>query len=224
MTTERPTAEPPLRWVGRLRLAVLCIGWVGAIWGVAYAINGATQAHATIKVPVTLTAPQGTGTGNVQVTLPGVVVTDGWFAGAEPDGGIPAGADGTLTLATWGSTVAEQLLGRGDWLVGGLAVLVGALALAPVLGAIAAGDPFRAGTARRLVVVAGAVGVGGMVAPILPHIAGLLVLHRTGLAGPGFVGVPPLTVEPLVVAGVVLAAAAAFRAGERMTRDLDGMV
>lgn len=220
-----------MRWVSRLRTIVVVLGWLAGVVGVAFAVNAMTQAPAYVKVPVTLaTGELGGGPTNVRVELPGVQVPDGWFAGAMPAGsrvsgsGQGGGPDSQLTLVAWGSTRVEQLLSRGDWLVGGLGTLVGALALAPVLGSIAEGRPFAPGNARRLAVIAALVAVTGVLAPLLPQVAGLLVLERTGLAGPRFLSAPSFAVGPVLAGLVVLAVAGAFRAGERMADDLRGLV
>ena len=214
------------RWVATLASLLLLLGVASALWGTAYAINGMTQAPATVKVPVTLVAAApGSGWGNVQLQVPGVEVPEGWIAGARPDGLLPSGTDGRVTVAAWGSTRVEQLLGRGDWLVRGIGLLVGALALRPVLLSISSGRPFARGNARRIVVVAGTVAVVGVVAPLLPQLAGELVLERTGLAATApFALAPALSLEPLLVAALVLVVAAAFRAGETMASDVDGLV
>src|SRR5450830_157782 len=226
MTTgPRPliTARSAL-WVARLATLLLFLGVAAALWGTAYTVNGMTQAPATVKVPVTLVAARhGSGWGNVPLQLPGVEVPKGWIAGARPDGVLPSGTDGRVTVAAWGSTRVEQLLGRGDWLIGGVGLLIGTLALRPVLLSISSGRPFARGNARRIAVVAGTVAVVGIVAPLLPEIAGQLVLERTGLARTGaFAAVPGVSPEQLLVAALVLVVAAAFRAGETMARDADG--
>ncbi|MGV8979088.1 MAG: hypothetical protein ACOH17_13695 [Cellulomonas sp.] len=220
-----PTARSA-RWVPTLASLLLVLGVGGALWGVAYAINGMTQAPATVRAPVTLAVPEvGAGWGNVQVQVPGVDVPDGWLAGARPVGLQASGVDGGLTVAAWGSTRVEQLLGRGDWLIGGIGLLVGAVALRPVLLSIAAGCPFAPGNARRISVVAATVAVVGVVAPLAPQVAGQLVLARTGLDRTGaFVSTVAVWPEPLLVAALVLAVATAFRAGEAMSRDVDGLV
>ncbi|NMM17150.1 MAG: hypothetical protein HHJ14_08435, partial [Cellulomonas sp.] len=101
----------------------------------------------------------------------------------------------------------------------------GAVALRPVLLSIAAGRPFAPGNARRITLVAATVAVVGVAAPLAPQIAGQLVLARTGLARTGaFVSTVAVSPEPLLVAALVLAVATAFRAGEAMSRDVDGLV
>jgi hypothetical protein len=93
-----------------------------------------------------------------------------------------------------------------------------------VLGSIAEGRPFARGNDRRLVVLAATVAVAGVLAPLLPQLAGLLVLDRTGLAGPRFMATPSVELAPLLVGVLILAAAAAFRAGERLADDVRGLV
>lgn len=217
-----------MAWLRYLRVLIIVLGWTAGVVGVAYAVNGATQAPATVRVPVTLAAAA-EGVGPIQAHVDGVSVPDGWLTGTPPSGarvyvaGQPV-ADSELRLAAWGSTRVEQLLARGDWLVGGLGLLVGARAIDPLLGSIAEGRPFAPGNARRLVVLAGTVAVAGVLAPLLPQIAGFLVLDRTGLAGPAFMATPSVEPAPLLVGALVLAVAAAFRAGERMADDVRGLV
>ena len=224
-TRSAATARSSL-WVPRLASLLLALGVLGALWGTAYSINGMTQAPATVKAPVNLAVSElAAGWGNVRVQVTGVDVPAGWLAGARPDGLQASGVDGGLTVAAWGSTRVEQLLGRGDWLIGGIGLLVGAVALRPVLLSIAAGRPFAPGNARRITLVAATVAVVGVVAPLAPQIAGQLVLARTGLARTGaFVSTVAVSPEPLLVAALVLAVATAFRAGEAMSRDVDGLV
>jgi hypothetical protein len=128
-------------WVARLATLLLFLGVAAALWGTAYTVNGMTQAPAYVKVPVTLVGaePWGSGWGNVQLQVPGVEVPGGWIAGARPDGISPSGVDGRVTIAAWGSTRVEQLLGRGDWLVRGIGLLVAALVLV-VAAAFRAGE------------------------------------------------------------------------------------
>ena len=86
------------------------------------------------------------------------------------------------------------------------------------------GRPFEPGNARRLTVVAATIAIAGSIAPTPPEIAGFLVLERTGLAGPDFASATSPSLQPVLVGGVVLALALAFRAGERMADDVRGLV
>ncbi|MGY4643345.1 hypothetical protein [Cellulomonas sp. URHB0016] len=220
---DRPAAVPErsARWVGRLAGAVALLGWGAALLGAAYAVNGATQAPATVKVPVLLAAGPSAGWGNVPLTVPGVEVPDGWVSGAQPTGFATGATDGRVTIAARGSTRVEQVLARGQELVGGLACLAGALLLEPVLRAIAAGRPFAPGGARRVGWLAAVVAVAGVVGPLLPQLAGLLVLDRTGLAGgPAFAGGVESSTGPLLVAALVLVVAVVLAAGERLTGEV----
>ncbi|MFI2752164.1 hypothetical protein ACGIF2_01875 [Cellulomonas sp. P22] len=200
---------PPVPHAGGVRTlarALTALGWGAGVWGVLYAINGATQAPAAVRVPVTLlAAPGAPATGAVTAAF---TVPDGWLDGSGS----------RLTLRLWGSSVPEQVLSRGDVLLGGLALLVLALAVGPVLRSIAAGDPFAVGNPRRLMVAAGAIVVGGAVAPFLPQIAAAQVIARAGLSA-HLAPVHTFPLAPLVTAALVLVLVPVFRAGTALTRS-----
>ena len=187
------------------------VGVVAAVAGPVYAINGATQAGAAVEVAVELRATE---------PLAGVAA------------GLPDGArllpDGVATmLSAWDSTVAEQLLARGDAAVLGLAAGLGAWLLVPVLESIAAGRPFGAGNSRRLAWLAVLVAVAGSIGPLLPQFGALAVLDRLDLVGPEspFVMGVTFSFVPIVVGGfLVLVLAEAFRQGERIDADVAGLV
>ena len=167
----------------------------------------------------------GAGGDSTELTIPGVKVHDGWLSPA-PIGAVRlAGVDGEVTLTAWGSTRAEQTLARGGWLVGGLGLLVMAILLAPVLDSIAHGEPFAPGNARRLVLVGVTLAVTALLVPALPAWAGWLVLERTGLADTGRFtlagGLEPL---PILTAALLVVLAGAFRRGEQLARDTQGLV
>ncbi|GAA3814818.1 hypothetical protein [Cellulomonas soli] len=213
------------RRIRRLAGGLVVLGVLAAVWGVAYTVNAATQAPATVRVPVAVHEAENGGWGDVRVGLDGVQVPDGWLTGARPSGYYPSTVDSTLTLAAWGSTRTEQALSRADWLVTGLGLLAGTLLLQPVLLAVAAGEPFARGNARLLTVLAGVVAVTGTLAPLPPALASTLVLARTGLdANPALSASSGITPAPLLVAALVLVVAVAFRAGERLARDTEGLV
>lgn len=214
------------RGVARLARWVVIVGVVAALWGVAYCINGITQAGATVKAPVSMSQYEGSGHGNVEVHVDGVTVPGGWLAAGPSGVGISAGSDGTLTIAAPDSTWYEQALSRGDAMVYGLGALVGALLLAPVLRSIGDGRPFVPGNAGRISAVAATIVVAGTLAPMLPETAGQLVMSRVaetdGADAPFVFGVT-LTLVPTCVAILVLAVAAAFSAGERLDRQAKAM-
>lgn len=220
-----------MRWMHGTSVVVVWLGVLAGFWGVAYTINGMTQARADVKAPVVLVDHDFSGWGDQAVEVPGIATPDGVrFVGARPGswettvGGLVSGPDGALTVVAWDSTRTEQALARGDYAVGGLGLLVGALALAPVLRSIAEGRPFAPGNARRIAVLAVTIAVAGSIAPMLPQVAGILVLERTGLAGPRFADAAAPALTPVLVGVLVLALAAAFRAGERMADDVRGLV
>lgn len=112
----------------------------------------------------------------------------------------------------------------------GLGALVIALARAPLLTSIGRQRPFERGNVRRLVVVAATIAACGVLAPLLPQYQGLRALERTGLAGltePAgryFDLSPSVPLAPLLIAAAVLALAGAFKAGERLTAEVEGLV
>jgi hypothetical protein len=194
---------------------------VAAIAGPVYAINGATQAPGTVRVPVLLgeTAERlAEGEERIPLAVSGL-----------PDGvGVWALDTGTdVELAAWDSTVVEQLLSRGGAVVLGLAVGLGAWLLRPLLESLAAGRPFCSGNARRLAWLAVVVVAAGQVGPLLPQIGSLVVLDRLDLAFPGTPVAPSLSLSlgpALLIGLLLLVLAEAFRQGERLSRDVEGLV
>ncbi|GAA0970417.1 hypothetical protein GCM10009555_019280 [Acrocarpospora macrocephala] len=131
--------------------------WIGAgaaVWGVAYVVNGVTQAGAEVVVVVDPTAG---------AVLPSSVR----LVGTE--------------LFAWDSTVLEQVLARGDVAVIGLCAGFGAVLLYQLMLSILDGEPFRQGNSARIAGLAGAVAVAGIVGSALPGLAAAMVLDRLGL-------------------------------------------
>jgi len=154
---KRAFASPGM--IRTLAGTVMAVGVVAGISGVAYDLNGATQARAAVVVsvharPGAVLQVDGT----TPIGAPGTVLVKD---GAEPTApfgltvpGVPAdtsaspgstldGHGDTLTLRSWGSTVPEQLLGRGGFAVVGLCMGAGAVWLRRVLISIA--EAFRRG-------------------------------------------------------------------------------
>ncbi len=207
--------------MGRL-LAV--VGVVAAVAGPAYAVNGATKAPAYVEVTAEL-RPEGReldAFGTLDRFERGDVLTPEQVEQASAQ----VRDDGTVVVAAWGSTVGEQLLARGDSALLGLVVGAAALLLVPVVGSISAGEPFRRGNARRLAVLAGVVLVHGVVAPLLPAAATSSVLHRTGLSELEVFEPDGATfgLLPFVVVVGLLVLAEAFRRGEQLADDVEGLV
>jgi hypothetical protein len=125
---------------------------------------------------------------------------------------LPAG----LRLLTAAGTSAAALAGA-----------AGAWWLFLVLRSVHNGKPFDRRNAGRLVGVAGAVILGGVVAPALDTGVAAVVLMHLGLAEPGSpveLVFFQLSFAPLLIAAVVLAAAEAFRRGAALADDADGLV
>lgn len=198
-----------------LRTLLGLAGLVAAVGGVLYAINGMTQAQAAVDVPVSLVqAGDAADPGEVLVPVAGLPDMTHVFAPADG-----------LTLSVWGSTGLEQLLARGDTLLLGLGLGAAALLLMPVVASISAARPFAAGNARRIGLLAVVVLVVGYVGPLLPQVATALVIDRLALEpGDPFALSFTFSFLPLILGALILAVAEAFRRGESLTADVEGLV
>ncbi|MBG0831461.1 hypothetical protein HS041_27330 [Planomonospora sp. ID67723] len=173
--------------------AIRFAGAVAAIWGIAYAINGATRApgYVTIRVTPALESAD-------HLRLSGV--------------DLPAGVglhDGELSLNVWDSTVAEQVLSRADVLLSGLCAGIAALLLSALLGSVTDGRPFQRRDPARITWLAALVIVWGL-GSLLPGLAAATVLDRAGLAE---TFLPSLTLSwvPIAGGGFLLALALSLR-------------
>jgi amino acid transporter len=106
-----------------------------------------------------------------------------------------------------------------------LSVSAGALALAQVLRTVRVGRPFARHNATALV-VAVALLVGGVVAPVVSDAAALAALDHLGLAGDEspFGTLSSFSLAPVLVAVLLLGIAEAFRRGAAMADDVAGLV
>jgi hypothetical protein len=224
--------------------ASLLAGLAAAFFGVAYAVNGVTQAKAPISVSVRirdldhLQIQQATSTGSETdlplrlqpgrgafqpgVGAPGLHL---YVDGLDHGNWLQAGT-GPVPLHASDSTVAEWLAARGGDAVVGLCIGLGALLLRRLLLSIGAGQPFQRGNAARIAGIAGLIVVATIAAGVLPYVAAGLVLGRLGLGGPGSpVGAyPTISFVPLLAALFLLAFAEAFRRGTELAKDTEGLV
>lgn len=210
-----PVATPdrrlPYASPGLLRfLAGACtvVGLVAAVFGVAYVINGATQAQAPVPVSVRVHHM-----GHLPIRELG---QHSW---------VQAGA-GPVTLHAAGSTAAEWLASRGGGAITGLCIGLGALLLRRLLLSIGRGQPFQRGNAARIAGIAGLIVVATVAAGVLPYVGARLVLDRLDLGGAGSPVTADLTISvvPLLLAVFLLAFAEAFRRGTELARDAEGLV
>ncbi|MER6508313.1 hypothetical protein ABT158_15940 [Nonomuraea sp. NPDC001636] len=188
-----------------VRLALYVVRFAGAVagvWGVAYAVNGATQAGGEIVVRV--------------VPRPGAADRLG-LSGVKLPRGLSLGG-GELSLRVWDSTAAEQMLYRADVMVGGLCALVAALLVGGLLTSVFAGEPYRRGNAARVAWLAVLALVSGA-AQALPALAVAAVLDRAG-AGGTFGPPSGLSWPPFTGAALLAALALALRAGRRARADV----
>ena len=204
---------------GTLRLlgqALTALGVFAVLAGPIYLINGLTQARGAVRVPVAvLPGPEG----ETVVYLPVAGLPDEAFVAVQ-------GRIGELSALD--STMLEQFLGRADDALVGLAVGCAVWLLRPVIASLSAGNAFGAGNARRLYGLGVLTAVVTLVAPMFPVGAATLVLHRIGVetSGPDALLQPQLDVraEWLVAAVVLVVLAEAFRQGERLHEDTEGLV
>ena len=198
---------------------LLFAGIVAAVGGVGDAINGATQAPATVTVPISLDADDGTPRGPIPVSVDDVVVPDG--------ARLQVAENGLLLVAEFADASRwTGFIARGDAALIGLGFGACALLLVPVVNAVAAGDPFRRSNAARIGWTGAIVGVVGMVAPMLPNFAALAVSSGFDAAGDGnpFAVVFGAGLAPIGVAALIFVVAEAFRRGTQMSADTAGLV
>ncbi|MGV8968095.1 MAG: hypothetical protein ACOH2F_17680 [Cellulomonas sp.] len=197
---------------------LLFAGIVAAVGGVGYAVNGATQAPATVTVPISLEAEDGAPRDPISVNVDDVVV---------PDGARLQVAEGGLQLvAVSGASRWTGFLARGDAALIGLGFGACALLLVPVVNSVAAGDPFRRSNAARIGWTGAIVGVVGMVAPMLPNVAALAVSTSFDGADGGnpFAVVFGVGLAPIGIAALIFVVAEAFRRGTQISADTAGLV
>ena len=216
----------------------MLIGVTAPIGGIAYAINGATQAQGPVKVRIVVTEP-----GALQVPVsaaagPGTRplhpqgVTEGDLA-VSFDLTVPSAAASSflevpreLTLRAWDSTVTEQLLSRAAAVLG-LCIGLGAVLLRRVLLSVADGQPFRPGNPACLAGIAALMVVASLAAAVLPAVASARVLDRLALdAAASPIASPPVNLDlgPLLATLVVLALAEAFRRGGELAHEVEGLI
>ena len=198
-----------------MRQLLRVIAVVALLAATAYWVNGLTVVGAAVTVPVAVaegTAVSPADTGRVDVGVAGL-----------PDGVSVWAAADSLSLTAGDSTAIEQMLTRGDDLLLGIAVALAAWLLYPVLGGLAQGRPFQRGAARRLAWLAVLIGALGVLAPLLPAVAAIAVQGRLGLDEP-VTWIAQWSLAPLLLAGAVLVVAEAFRRGEQVSRDVEGLV
>lgn len=227
-TAEKQYARP---WLLGLLEAVLGVaGLVAIVAAPVYWVNGVTQAGAALRVPVVVVrsadAVDGSAVRPADVAVDLPVGTSVVSTSEVPPPQLSA-TNTDLELLAAGSTSAEWALARGGDLLWWGAAGVGALLLRRVVTRVGEGRPFARGTARCIAGSAVCVLVASQLAPVLPAWAAALVLERLGMAGAGGALSPSwqvLDVGSLLVVGLLLALAEAFRQGERLARDAEGLV
>jgi len=211
--TESDTAESR-RWPTRSNLNA--ISFV-ALLAAAVAIGaGAIRIASAFAETVDIT---------LQTSTP--VTTTQLIQGVTP--ASPSVLSGQFDLATvsvWGPSTGARILIAAAALVGILATVVVALAIAYLCQRLRRGDPFVPALSRAMFVASLTLMVGGVIGQGLTVAAAWLVSDELDSARSTHEFIPggPADYTP-IVAGIVLGViAAAFRIGERMQRDTEGLV
>ena len=107
-----------------------------------------------------------------------------------------------------------------------LGLAAGAWLLAGVVRSVGRGRPFDRRNPGRLVGLAVAVLVGGLLAPLLSDVASTAVLEATDLveSGSPFVVAATFSFLPIMPSVLVLTVAEAFRRGGALEDEVEGMV
>ena len=210
-----PVGRRARRLAAILGPALVVVGLVATVVGLYQWLGPTRDVMGEVAVPMRLHSSDGRGADlTLEVDL--MPYNDAWVSGVRT-GGLPdfdhyTEPLGIVTVHAPDASRTEQLLSRADVLVRGIALLVAAVALLPVLRSIAAGSPFRRGHGPRLWVVAVCVVAGAYVGPLLPWRASALVLDR--LPEPfGMTASPPHHVEAFVIAALVVLVGEVLRAG-----------
>ena len=210
-----PVGHRARRLAAVLGPALVVVGMVATAVGLYQWLEPTRNVMGEVAVPMRLHSSDGIGAWLVLEV--GLVPYTAVEVSGVPTGGLPdfdhrSEPLGIVVVHAPDASLTEQLLARADVLVRGIALLVAAVALLPVLRSIAAGSPFRPGHGPRLWVVAVCVVAGAYVGPLLPWRASALVLDR--LPEPfGMTASPPHHVEAFVVAALVVLVGEVLRAG-----------
>ncbi|WP_149205085.1 hypothetical protein [Actinotalea subterranea] len=184
---------------------LVVLGAIGVMVGVLQMLDAAGDVLEEVAVPVRLTTSDGLGA-DLALDVGGEpfdgVRVSGVPAGGAPDTDPRSDPLGIVVIHAPDASLGERFLSRADVLVRGAAVLVAAVALLPLLRAIARTAELGADAGRRLRVVALCVIVGGYVAPLLPWWATASVLGRLDGVH-GMSAAPPHHLQAFVVAALV---------------------
>jgi len=201
-----------LRFLSWLLLAVAA---VSIVTSAVLVVEAFSTSPASIQLPVTLA--DGADTRQA----------DAYLATADAPGTEFTAEEGRLELTVPEPTTAERVLGSAGDVVLGLALAACAVLLRPVLMSIADGRPFAGRNARRLAVLAMVALLAVVLVPYFPKFAAMNALDRLGLtsADSPFLFGMELSLAPAILFPLAfLVIAEAFRHGEKLYHDVEGLV
>jgi hypothetical protein len=187
-------------------------------------IVAAASLAAAVALPVHRLTQSG---GRVTVTPTELAVGGPLDLPGLPDGVSVVDGDAAAVLHAAELPAALRLLTELPFSVVAVGIAVGAWLLAQVLATVAAGRPFERRNPARLAGVAGAVLLGGFLAPLTENVVALVVLEHLDLTGPDSpfqLVLATISFLPIGLALVALAAAEAFRRGGALAHDVEGLV
>lgn len=206
--------------------ALVLVGLIGVGFGVGQVLDATNDPSGAVAVPMRLHSSDGRGAWldlEVDVEPYDAVWVSGVPTDNRPDTDDWTDPLGVVVVHARDATLAEQLLSRADVLLRGVALLVAAIALLPVLRSVADGRPFQPGHDRRLQAVAACVVLGSYVGPLLPWRASASVLARL-VDAYGMSADPPHHVEAFVVAALLVLLGGVLRAATPAPREAPSLV
>lgn len=127
------------------------------------------------------------------------------------------------TVTFWGPSRTEKAAYIGVKVFRLLIVIGAELVLWRLLGTVTKGDPFTRTNERRLWLLAGMVGIGGVAATTADAWLSTFLIQRSAAAGL-FELRFSVQLWPLVWGGLLAVLATVWRAGIRMSEDTDGLI
>jgi hypothetical protein len=203
--------------VGRFEEKLRRPDWLGELQGLTVLVGVVAVAASAVRV--------GTAAGDDGVPVDLQARSLDGVAGVRPEaGGVTVAADSTVEAVVTDPSGQQVLLWTLTWMPTVVLVVAVLTLLFRTLRDARRGDPFTAGTVRRLRVLAVVALVGGEVAAVTESLCGMALVDTVLPDGGGFYGTLLLPVG-WVFAGVgFLALGEMVRRGRALREELDGVV